>query len=144
MCGHRALGSCWHSDCGPCICNLLENSISKHQNEIPFFYIILNSIELKYGETAKSAALEIYFFTHVCPLLSAVGTYRCSRVPASWGRGACCDTDCSKLVCWSFSSSIYAVHPSPAPVGERVKNEQVCLKEKTHSDVIVVGVHHHW
>lgn len=48
-----------------------------------FLNIILNSIELKYGETAKSAALEIYFFTHVCPLLSAVGTYRCSRVPAS-------------------------------------------------------------
>lgn len=58
---------------------------------------------------------------HGRPLMAAVSSYRCSRVPASRGRAACCDTRCSMLVCWSASSSKYAAHLSRSSVGEKTK-----------------------
>lgn len=55
---------------------------------------------------------------HGCPLMVAVSSYRCSRVPASRGPATCSDTHCNKSVCWSASSSKYAGHPSLSSVGE--------------------------
>lgn len=61
----------------------------------------------------------IYIYeVHGCPLMVAVSSYRCSRVPASRGPAACSDTHCNKSACWSASSSKYAAHPSLSSVGE--------------------------